>query len=113
MPSPIRDPDKTDSKIGDMVLVKNYTPKDALDSKYKHSFRICKNILDKAFDVQYSTGTVRQVSIQLLQLLHPAEHMLTNLPDMTSFGCTVKYINHPYLMPNLSTTIKVKNTGMM
>ena len=36
--------------------------------------------------------------------------MLTNLSDITSFGCTTKYINHPNLMPDLSTAIRVKNT---
>ena len=45
-PPPIRDPDKTDFKIGDMVLIKNHTPKDAFDSNYKPSFRICKKISD-------------------------------------------------------------------
>ena len=28
--------------------------------------------------------------------------------DITAFGHTSKYINHPNLMPNLSTAIKVK-----
>ena len=37
------------------------------------------------------------------------EHVLTNLPDITSFGCTAKYINHLNLMPDLSTMIKAKN----
>ena len=51
MPSPIRDPERADFKIVDMVLIKNHTQKDAFDSKYKPSFRICKKILHKAFDV--------------------------------------------------------------
>ena len=55
-PLPIRDPDKIDFKIGDMVLIKNHTPKDTFDSKYQSSFRICKKTLDKAFDVQDSAG---------------------------------------------------------
>ena len=103
-PPQIRDPNKTNSKIGD------HTPKDTFDSKYKPSFIICKKISDKASDVQDSTGKVRGVSIQHLQLLHSLEHVLTNLLDITSFGCTTKYINHPYLMPDLTTTIKAKNT---
>ena len=57
--APIRDPDKTDFKIGDMVLIKNHTTKDAFDSKYKPSFRIWKKISDKAFDVKDSAGKVR------------------------------------------------------
>ena len=98
-PPPIRDPDKMEFKIGDIVLMKNHTPKDTFDSKYKPSFRICKKISDKAFDIQNSAGKVRWVSIQHLQLLYPAEYVFTNLPDKTSFGCTTKYINYPNLMP--------------
>ena len=37
-PPPIRDLDKTDFKVGDMVLIKNHTPKDTFDLKYKHQF---------------------------------------------------------------------------
>ena len=37
-PPPIRDLDKTDFKVGDMVLIKNHITKDAFDSKYKPSF---------------------------------------------------------------------------
>ena len=108
-PPPIRDPDRTDFKIGDMVLIRNQPPKDAFDPEYKHSFRICKKISDKAFDVQDSAGKVRWVSVQHLQLLCPTEHMFFNISDVTSFGCTTKCINHPNLMPNLSTAITVKN----
>ena len=69
-----------------MVLIMNVAPTIALDTNYKPGFRICKWISDKAFDVQYSAGKVRCVSIQHLQLLHPTEHVLTPLPDMTLFG---------------------------
>ena len=57
-PPPVRDPDKTDFKIGDMVFIKNHTPNDTFDLKYKSSFQICKRILDKAFNIQNSTGKV-------------------------------------------------------
>ena len=93
-----------------MVLIKKYTPKDAFDSKYNPSFRICKKSSDKVFDVEDSAGKVRWVSIQHLQLLYPIEYMLTNLPDIASFRHTPKYINHPNLMPDLSTATKAKNT---
>ena len=89
-PLQIGDPEKTDFKTGDMVLVKNQTPKDRFDYKYRPSFRICKKILDKAFDVQGSTGRVRQLSIKHMQLLNPAEHVLTKPLDLNSFGCTSK-----------------------
>ena len=58
-PLPIRDHNRTDFKIGDMVLIKNHTAKDAFDSKYKPSFRICKKISDRAIGVQDSAGKVR------------------------------------------------------
>ena len=41
-PSQIRDPSKTNVKIGDMVLIRSHTPKDTSVSKYQHSFIICK-----------------------------------------------------------------------
>ena len=40
-PPPINDPNKTDFKVGDMVLLKNNTLMRTFDSKYKLSFRIC------------------------------------------------------------------------
>ena len=51
MPTPARDPDRTNFKIGDMVLLRNHTSKDTIDLIYKPSFRICKKISDKAFDI--------------------------------------------------------------
>ena len=78
-PSPIRNPSKTNFKIGDLVLFRNHTPKGTFDSKYKPSSRICKKISDKAFDVQDNLGKSKKVSIQHLQLLYPTEHMFTNL----------------------------------
>ena len=39
---PIRDPDKTIFTIGDTVFIRNHTPKDTFDLKYKPTFRICK-----------------------------------------------------------------------
>ena len=83
-------------------------PKDTFDSKYKPSFQFCKKISDKAFEVQDNLGKVKQVLIQHLQLLHPTEHMLTNIQDINSIGHTMKYINHLDLMPDLSTPIKAK-----
>ena len=50
-----------------MVLLKNHSPTSDFDSEYKSSFRICKWISDKVFDVWDSAGKVRHVSIQHLQ----------------------------------------------
>ena len=105
----MRNPDKAEIKVGDMVLLKNHVPTNAFHAKYKSSFRICKCISDKAFDVQDSAGKVRCLSIHHLQLLHLAEHVLIQLPDMASFGRTLKYINHPKLISNLHTPTNAQN----
>ena len=52
-----------------LVTLKNDPPANALGTNYKPSFRICKCISDKAFDVQDSTGKVICLSLQHLQLL--------------------------------------------
>ena len=46
IPPHIKDPSQTNFMIGDMVLLKNHTPKDTLHSKYKPIFWICKKISD-------------------------------------------------------------------
>ena len=100
---------QTEFKIGDKVLLKNHTPTNTSDSKYKPGFRICKRISYTAVDVQHGTGKIRWVSIQHLQSLYPPEHILIHLPDMTSFGQTTKYINHPNLMSDLLTAVNFRN----
>ena len=60
---PIKDPNKSNLKVEDMVLLKNHTPTTASDYKYKPSFIICKQLSDNTFDVQDSTGKIRWVSI--------------------------------------------------
>ena len=69
-----------------MVVSRNHTPKDTFKSKYKPSLRICKKDSDKAFEVQDNLGKIKRVSIQHVQLLHPTEDALANLPDINSFG---------------------------
>ena len=101
---PTRDPDKTDFKIGDMVLVKSHTSK-------MHLIQNTNLLLEFArkFQTEHLMyKTVLERSIQHLQLLHPAE-LMTNLPDINSFGCTSKYINYCNLISDLITAIKVKN----
>ena len=84
-PPPIKDPSNANFEIGDMALLRNLTPKDTSASKYQPMFWIFKKIWEKAFEAQDNLGKVKWVSIQHLQLLHPAEHMLTNLPDINYF----------------------------
>ena len=76
------------------------------DTKYKPSFRICEQISDKVFDVQDSTGKVRHMCVQYLQLLHPTQHVLTHLSDLTSLGWMMRYLNYPNLIPNLDTPVE-------
>ena len=49
-----------------MVLLKNHDPMTVFDTNYKCSPKVHKQISDKAFDVQDSTGKVRHVSKQHL-----------------------------------------------
>ena len=60
----------------DVVLLKNNVLTNAFDTKHKPRLRICKQISDKSFDAQDSSGEVSSVSIQHLQLLHATEHVL-------------------------------------
>ena len=94
---------------GDMVLLRNHTPKYTFDSKYKPSFWICKKISYKAFEVQNNLGKVKQVSINIYSY-YTLHNVFTNLTDINSFGCTTKYINHPNLMSHLTTTMKAKTS---
>ena len=68
------------------------------------SYLIYKWLSDKAFDIQDNFGKVRCTYIWQWQLLYPANQILTQLPDMTSFEHMTKYINHPSLMPYLHAT---------
>ena len=104
-----RDQGKTEFKVEDMVLLNNHTPTDAFNTKYKPNFRICKRISDKVFGIQGIAVKIRWVCIQHLQLLYPMEHILTHLSHRTSFGQTMKYINHPNLLPNLHTSMNLRN----
>ena len=85
----LRDPDKTEFKVEDVVLLENNVQMDAFNTKYKPSSRSYR-ISDQAFDAYNSIRKIRWVSIQHLQILHPTEHVLTHLPDMTSFGWMTK-----------------------
>ena len=100
-PPPINDPNQTNFIVRDMALLKNHTPTLGCDVIYKPSYIICKQLSDKAFDVQDNTGRVRQVSSQHLQLLYMSDQVLIHLPDITTFWWTTKYINQPKIIPNL------------
>ena len=91
-----------------MAFIKNHAPASKFHTKYKRTFRICKQICDNAFDGQDSVGIIRHVFIQHLQLLHPAEHVLMHLPEMPSFGRKTRYINLPNLIPNPHTPVKCR-----
>ena len=102
---PIWDPDMAEFKVGDMV---SYTPTSVFDTKYEPSFKTCKWISDKAFDVQDSTEKVRHVyttspitTSSWTCINAPTWHDLIWMDD--------KYINYPYLMPNLHSPGKMQN----
>ena len=101
---PIKDLHETGFKVGDMFLLKNNNLTTTFVVKNKTSYRICKWLSDKAFDIQNNTGKNRCASIHHLQLSYPTEQVLAKLSDMTSFGQRTKDINHPKLMPTLHVT---------
>ena len=100
-------PQNTDLKVGDLILIKNQAPQSALDMKYKPSYHIVKKIEEKAFDVQNPTGKIKRVSAEHVQFMYAAEYYLTDLPQKKIFGRTAKYINHPDLMPDLYKDLEV------
>ena len=61
-PAPIKDPNKTDFKVGGVVPLKCHTLTTAFDVKYKTSYIIYKHHSEKAFDIQDNTGKVRHAS---------------------------------------------------
>ena len=106
-PPPTGNPQNTDLKVGDLILIKNQAPQSAFDTKYKPSFCIVKKIREKAFYVQDPTGKIKTLSAEHIQFMYPAEHYLTALPQKEIFGRTAKYINHPNLMPDLYKDFEV------
>ena len=60
-----------------------------------------EKIGEKAFDVQDPTGKIKRVSAEHIQLMYPAKHYLTALPQKEIFGRSPKYVNHPNLMSDL------------
>ena len=55
-PLPIRDHGKTEFKVGDVVFLRNHTPTNAFDTKYKTSFRILKEFLTKLWTYRIAQG---------------------------------------------------------
>ena len=92
-----------------MILIKNQAPQTAFDVKYKPSYHIVKKIRKKAFDVQDPIGKIQRVSAEHMQFIYPAEYYLIALPQNKNFGRTVKYINHPNLMPDLYEDLEETN----
>ena len=76
----------------DMVLLKNHTLTTAFGIKYKTSYQIYKWLSDKHCNIQDNTAKVRCTSIQHLQLLHLTDQVLTQWPDMITFGQTTNIL---------------------
>ena len=88
-------------KVGDLVLLKNYTRQNPFDSKYIPNYRVSSLVCGNAVDIQDPAGRVRRASIKDLQLMVPSEFFITHLPEAQTFGRKVKYINHPLTIPDL------------
>ena len=50
---PTNDPNKTDFKVAYMVLLKKHTMTTAFNTKNKPSYRVLKQLSNKAFDICY------------------------------------------------------------
>ena len=61
MPTPIKDPSKTNFKIGDMVYYETIPQKILFIQNISPSFLFCMKISDKAFEVQGHLGKVKSV----------------------------------------------------
>ena len=70
--------------VGDLVLLKNHK-KQNRDTQYLHSFCICKIINDRAYDLQDPAAHVRHATVADIQLLMPAEYVVSMLPDIKAF----------------------------
>ena len=58
------------------------------------NFHICKVINYRAHDLQCPTGHVQHASVADIQLLMPAEYLVSMVPDINVFRWGFKYINH-------------------
>ena len=70
------------------------------------TFRICKIIIYKAFDLQDLSMHVHSASVADIELLLlPAEYTVDLVPDDKVFGQAYKFINEPRLMPDLKWSV--------
>ena len=96
----VRTKDLPKFKVADLVLLKDHKTQNR-DAKYMPKFCICKVINDRAYDLKDLTGHVRCAAVTDVQLLMPAEYIVSMLPEIKVFGWACNYINDPFLMPDL------------
>ena len=68
------------------------------------NIRICKVINPRAYDLQDPSSHICCTTVADIQLLMSAEYIVSLLPDTIAFGRTCKYINDPFLIPDLKWT---------
>ena len=66
------------------MLLINHKKQDS-DAKYMPNIRICKVANDRAYDLQDQTGHVQHAIVAKIQLLMPAEYIVSMLPDVKAF----------------------------
>ena len=88
-------------KVRDFLLIKNHK-KQIWNIKYMPDFHICKVINNRPYDFEDPTGHVQHASVADIQLLMPAEYIVSMLPNIKAFGQAWKYINVPSMMPDLN-----------
>ena len=77
---------KTEFKVGDMVLLKIHTQKMLSMQSISLASGFVKESLTKLLMYKIAQGRSGECVCNILQLIHPTEHVLTHLPDITSFG---------------------------
>ena len=95
-------------KVGDLLIFKCYK-KQNQDAKYMPNLHICKVKNEKGYDLQDPAGHIQHATVPDIQLLMPAECIVSMLLNVRAFRWACKYINDPFLMPDLQQQDRDQN----
>ena len=74
-----------DFKVGDLVLVRNYTSK-AFQEKYQDSYRVVRLLGKNQLEVKDQNNHIRQVHITDIKKTTMPEVLVKSIPDYKQFG---------------------------
>ena len=93
-----------DFKVGDLVLVRNYTSK-AFQEKYQGSFHVIRLLGKNLLEIKAQTGHIRQVHIINVKKTSMPEVIAKAVPDYMQFGRATKPRLNPNYIEDLNWTI--------